>query len=685
MKNNIIKVLLILVIALFSGCGGEEEEVPTPPVSSVSTVTGVIKDVSGDPLLGVKVSANGNEVITDINGTYSIEVEVNEQVSVTAELDNYAQNSRNVEVFENTVSNLDLTLVLVDKIVDFDVRVGATIITKGATVSLGASTIVNEDGSNFLGTVTAKVSFNQVTSSVGREAFPGDYVGLETNGDETVLQSYGFIDVTLEDENGNLLRLADGETATLTYPMDVNIATTPATIPLWYYDVVQGIWVEDGIATYDAGTNTYTGTVTHFTTWNLDAKVARAAYNSCIEDINGERVPSAIVRFQAPGYNRTFIHNDVSGNFSFINAPSGLPISLSAQVDSTISAIRTFTLVAGESRDDTKCLVVDLDLADTFSSVSGTLIALDGSVVSNSQVLIAYGDNIISTTTDNNGVFQSTIFARPVDGKVSLTFSADAQGTTVNVKQTYVLDTTSVNTNIGIIELKLSRLVGCVNDSFGNPFEFTGEGDGNVIIDNPYGFSLPGAIIDATDTDGKFSLYLPLDGKVHTVYAFSDFNEETAFQNFTANLPLIDLGSSCLQLDTLPSSDIKTSLSIVNNASKDVQVKVEYQTYEVNIDNTSSVYSYGSLVLDYTSSGSFSTLTYGDGIYLVKLGLMDGSLDFSDVSVSIILGDQIDQVLTVPVGSTMPYQGGEWFFFEIELYNGEAKIKLLNVLGNLPS
>jgi hypothetical protein len=92
-------------------------------------------------------------------------------------------------------------------------------------------------------------------------------VGRDTTGAERPLESFGFIDVTLGTASGAEVVLAPGITAELRMDSAVTATATEA-VPLWYFDITDAIWLEDGLATWDS--TVVVGSVTHFTVWNFD-------------------------------------------------------------------------------------------------------------------------------------------------------------------------------------------------------------------------------------------------------------------------------------------------------------------------------------------------------------------------------------------------------------------------------
>lgn len=700
MKGKIIYILLVVAITIFSGCGGSNET-KTPSSIETGTVSGVIKDVAGNPIDGAKVTTGTSETTTDKDGRYTIAASPSAKVSITASHKNYAPNSKNTEVVLNQESNLDITLAVVDRVVVFNALDGASITTKGASVYLTANKFARQDGSPYTGSVTAKVSFNQVTSSVGAEAFPGDYIGVESNGSETVLQSYGFIDVTLEDSDGNPLQiLAD---ATLVYPLDPQLALDPNfeepndgdTIPLWYYDSERGAWIEDGSAFYDSVTQTFTGTVSHFTTWNLDAKVPRAVYKSCIEDALGKRVPTANVYLTTPGWSRVFTNNDVNGEFGFYNAPSGLTMKLRAKLGEYVSEEKTILLAAGEVRNDSECLQLNVDASTFFFSVSGKIIDQDGIAIQNAYIRL-YDQNTYlgSISTDADGDFLSNEYLRPINGKVRLVISANS----LEIEREYLIDDKNTITNIGTLEIRAMTVTGCVQRADGTtnfidprsyatapayPVQRVSSIYGNytlansIYIDRPY-FNSIGDI----DSNGQFTFTIEQNNLDREVFVFAD--DRTLTKQFTieANQNTLDFSNQCLVLE--PSIQINKPVEVRTvSANPDAYLGISF-TYSgyydtVDIDKNIIGFEYYDVdnnlipaektqrtVFPLTDNGLYNIYQFTDYTYV-------------NGTISVILNGTTYTVV-IPENST----AYNWYGFIISVYQGKIEVIDINTEAIIP-
>jgi len=510
------------------------------------TVRGVVKEVTGSVLEGVTIRSSLENVTTNEKGEYAISASLTDRISITATLANYAQNSRNVLVSEGDTSFLDITLTKIDKRVVFDVSTGANIFIKGANIIFDGGYIVNLDDSPYTGDVTAKVSVNQASSLVGESIIPGEYIGLQANGSETGLISYGFIDVTLEDSNEEPLRLADGLTATLTYPMDTNIIDTPATLPLWYYDTQKGIWIEDGFATFDVNTNSYTAEVSHFTTWNLASTFESASFSGCIEDSAGNTITDAYVNVSLPGYTGRFKNTDITGDFTISGVPAGQLISVNAYMGTQFSSAETFTLVPGETKQLTQCLVLDQDSSTSSitTSIKGYILNSDGTPPQGrGNITDSAGKSIgnFAIDTGTGAITFASSFLIPEDGIISIRLNlTNSSGSELVLTKYFSLDFTSTVQDLGTLIFGATTIQGCVQRADGSTlFD---------LIDMTEG-SLSGPYMNAFASDnGIFNFIIEQDFLNHTYFIQADPTPKTVSFTINASQSIIDLGSNCLIL-----------------------------------------------------------------------------------------------------------------------------------------
>ena len=142
------------------------------------------------------------------------------------------------------------------------------------------------------GDVQVSITEIDIQDLDGDSAWAPQMLGLRENAtSESALVSFGMADFTFT-QNGQELQLRDGMLATLKMDLPVtadgNIFPGPVeagdVIPLWYYDDEAMIWKEEGQATIIADASSasgysWTGQVSHFSTWNCDDILGTATVN----------------------------------------------------------------------------------------------------------------------------------------------------------------------------------------------------------------------------------------------------------------------------------------------------------------------------------------------------------------------------------------------------------------------
>jgi protocatechuate 3,4-dioxygenase beta subunit len=268
---------LVAVAALFLwSCKASVDPADNGTTKLVTTtIVGTVIDEDGRPVQGAQVSGHGATATTDDAGVFllkDIRAPVDRCV-VMVRKGGYFTGSRAAYPTENKVTMMRLTLQ--EALVTSTVKAsaGGTVSTDGASVQLPANGFVTSTGTPYTGTVSVAMRYQDPLASDFYESFSGDMAAVRTDGSQTELTSYGVVRVLLTGTGGQRLQLKDGATATITYPA---ASANMTEIPLWYYDETKAIWTEEGKAVKTG--NTYVGTVSHFTDWNLDVPNARRAY-----------------------------------------------------------------------------------------------------------------------------------------------------------------------------------------------------------------------------------------------------------------------------------------------------------------------------------------------------------------------------------------------------------------------
>lgn len=302
---------------------------------------------------GVQVSNTG---VTDENGLLSIEIPENsEQIVINGDADEYGEYSLNIASTDQAV---DLFLQPVNASVSFDPYVEANLEVETINiVTLPANSLVDEDGIAPTGSVVAEITI--IDPSTDPDLMPGDFQTIDsTTGVTSQIESFGAVNVTFDDEDGNSYNIAEGETATVRIPLASGSTNAPDTIPLYHFNETTGFWDEDGTATLNEAGTYYEGTVSHFSTWNADRVYDSIEIEGCLVNSDGDAVSGARVQTQGVDYSgQSVTYSNDSGNFN-VFAKSNSEILLSATENSGLSRTQTLN-TAEENIVQTECMILE--------------------------------------------------------------------------------------------------------------------------------------------------------------------------------------------------------------------------------------------------------------------------------------------------------------------------------------
>lgn len=308
-------------------------------------VEGIVLNYStGIGLPGIDVSAGTQTTTTGADGSYTLPVDESlpERVVVTISGDGFATTSG----ISAEGEDLEVNMLPVGSSADFDPTQDytATVADSTASVEIAGDSLVRADGSAPVGQVTADLT--PINPAVDIDIMPGDMIALD-GGNLVPIQSFGALVVDFTDSEGNKLNLASGTTSTIRIPVSTRGQTLESSIPLFYFDEAQGVWIEEGTATLSADQTYYEGTVTHFTTWNCDDYYISVTISGCVQESNASiRVPYANIDLIGQNYNGSAsARADANGNFTISalqNATSLITARTSTQVSNT-AAVTTET------------------------------------------------------------------------------------------------------------------------------------------------------------------------------------------------------------------------------------------------------------------------------------------------------------------------------------------------------
>ncbi|MBK6329460.1 MAG: carboxypeptidase regulatory-like domain-containing protein [Bacteroidetes bacterium] len=307
MKTTSLFTLLILFLCSLStiqSCNKDKNNPPANPGGTsgstvIASICGVVKDATGLPLSDAIVTCGNNSTNSDASGIFYLN---NIQTSskntvISVYKDGYFKGSKTLSVKQNQTHPVFIFLMPKGNPSTFDAASGASLnFANGLVISFPPNAIVDKaSGTPYNGQVSVYAKYINPTTTTGRKTMPGNLLGLNINGIEKTLESFGMMAAEIYGTAGNELQLISGVEAGLYIPVPSGmLATALDSIPLWYYDETKGYWMEDGQARLQG--SKYYGKIKHFSFWNVDGPHQSVFLEMILQDQNGAPMSGYTVR-----------------------------------------------------------------------------------------------------------------------------------------------------------------------------------------------------------------------------------------------------------------------------------------------------------------------------------------------------------------------------------------------------
>jgi hypothetical protein len=321
-KLTALMVLCLMVLCMMVACKKNDNPAPdiekpyTPGPTISVAVQGRITDNNNKPVSGAIVSAGGVTATTDVNGGFSItNAQLPQQAGVVkVNKSGFFTGYRTLQA-NATGSTYFAQIQLIPKTTagSFTAAAGGTVVVpNGGSIRFESNSVATAIGTPYTGTVKVAAFFMNPADSAFNSYMPGDLRGINSNGNERLLQSFGMVVAELEGSNGEKLQLATGQQATITLPIAAHLqGTAPASIPLWHFDEAAGLWKEEGSGSRQG--NNFVGTVKHFSTWNFDLPYSLCSFEAMYKDQNGQPWAHTFVQFKRPNGDIRMGFTDING------------------------------------------------------------------------------------------------------------------------------------------------------------------------------------------------------------------------------------------------------------------------------------------------------------------------------------------------------------------------------------
>lgn len=424
---RLLFVFLAGVSFLFTSCKKDSDN-PTDgghsTLTTTTTIAGTAFDEAGKGIAGITVTAHGQTTTTDADGFFvfrNIRVPM-ERCFVLTKKTGYFTASRAETPTANGLTQMRMILLSNEAKYTVQSAAGGTVtLQDGGSVQLPANGYRLENGQPYTGTVKVAARRLNPVSDNFFQLFPGDFAAQRADGSQTLLYSYGVLNVELYSDKGAKLQLAPGSKAVLKYPIAPQMqANAPQEMPLWYFDEAIGMWKEEGKAVRQG--DEYTGEVSHFTSWNCDIPEQRSTVRGRIScGSKSEPVPGVIVQV-----GQREIIADENGEYTcFVPAGTAFDISIDPQKN---MGIGTPAPIAGGPIAAQQTATVDISLTICPAFITGALVDCNGQPVEGFVQLSSNGGAHYTST--NNGQFRAM-----VEPDAVIAVKAIAYATGMNITQ----------------------------------------------------------------------------------------------------------------------------------------------------------------------------------------------------------------------------------------------------------
>ncbi len=335
--------------------------------------------------------------------------------SIVVEKQNYFDGIKTVMCFENQDVYTKIKLVPRKVSGNFNAKNGGRITLNNAKIDFKPQSIVNDNTKiAYEGNVKVFAHYYNPESEDLEETMPGALRGINTNGTEKLLTTYGMLAVEMEDESGNKLQLAENKKATISLPISSTYkAELHNEIPLWHLDENSGMWIEEGMSKKVG--NEYVGEVSHFSYWNVDIPGNYVLFQATFLDQNGfplinhktkiKKVSNNSFAFgftNSGGFVSGMVPDNDNFEFSFyeLQCSGSLPAVLFNQLFNTMGSPINW----GTTN-------ININNAGGLANITGTLLDCNNTVISNGYITInlAGFNNTIIVQPDINGNFSASL------------------------------------------------------------------------------------------------------------------------------------------------------------------------------------------------------------------------------------------------------------------------------------
>ncbi|GAB2826640.1 carboxypeptidase-like regulatory domain-containing protein [Ferruginibacter profundus] len=425
-KIPVLLLLTICCIAFFTACrkNTNENTLLSPPdltTKVTSSVSGFVTDENDLPVKNASVQFGTAIITTDKYGYFeakNVEV-VKDAATVTVTRPGYFKGIKTYIAQAGKSAFFRIKLIPKTIAGTVSASAGGTVtLSNGLSITLPDNSVITTTTNTvYTGTVNIAAYWINPVSNELPQIMPGDLRGVNSDGNVQLLSTYGMAAVELTGTGGELLQIASGKKAILSLPIPTALSSTaPATIPLWYFDEINGLWKQEGSAN-KTGSN-YIGEVSHFSFWNYDVQGPLVQFDcTIITDVNSfQSVANAIVKISSVNNpaNFRYAHTNAAG---YVSGPVPGNAQLLLEVFSSgICTTPAYSTTFTTTNVPVSLGNINISTNNAIAIISGTVTNCSNNPVSNGYVFVSEFNEYNKYPLNSNGSFS---FSRIMCGNTS--------------------------------------------------------------------------------------------------------------------------------------------------------------------------------------------------------------------------------------------------------------------------
>lgn len=387
MKKSSLLIYSLLLCLIFSSCRQDEndrriiiEEAPEPLVLVRTEIQGEVVDEFDNPVAFASVQVGDEWETADAEGKFKFQdAKVNKSGnSILAESDGFFDGVSHSNFAAESSSFLQVTMLQKGEALRVDPSSGEPVINPdGISITIPENTLVDKLGNDYTGEIDAFSKYIDPTGENLGTQIPGALLTKDELGNQEVLSTLGMIALELESPDGEPLNIKEGSDITVKIPIPSELlGRSPEEIPLWYYDLDDDQWYQNGMCIKDG--NVYVCNISCCGVyWNCgESRPSLCLSGTVLEE---SLSPAEYIQVVVEDLTNNFIYwgyADINGFFCG-NVPAAVPLQISL-IDHCDNVV--YTAEVGPFASDTQLedIILELSIETFLIKITGTALDCNG-------------------------------------------------------------------------------------------------------------------------------------------------------------------------------------------------------------------------------------------------------------------------------------------------------------------